>query len=702
MADPPTLNLPGDILGVEATGPSGATVTFSVSASDDNPDPTVSCDHSSGETFPIGDTTVNCTATDTATNETTSDSFTVGVVDTTPPTVTVPSPITIEATGPSGAPVSFSASASDTVSGSLTPSCSPSSGDTFPLGTTSVTCTATDGSGNQGSASFNVTVRDTTAPSVSVPGPISIEATGPGGAEVSFPATGEDLVDGSFAASCSPSSGSTFPIATTTVSCTATDSHGNSSSPKTFSVTVHDTTPPSVSVPAPITAEATGPTGAAVSFSASASDVVSGSLAPSCSPSSGSAFAIGTTTVTCNATDSHGNTGSGSFSVTVQDTTPPVLTEVPADVAVEADGPAGSKATYALPVAVDLVDGPVIAACSPPSGQIFPLGVTTVECTAKDSHGNVDTDEFDITVADTTKPALNVPPGISVSTGGADHIASSDPQVVAFLSAASARDIVDGPVRVTNDAPPQLPLGKTGITFAAKDRAGNIARAQSTLTVVTGSVPPQKIDKTPPRDVTRVKAKAGDRFVDLSWTPPATDFDHVTVTRTPGNTVQKEILVYQGSGRKVRDRRLVDGTEYRYVIVAWDAAGNRSAGVVARATPKAALLQAPSDGAVVDYVPVLRWVPTAGASYYNVQLYRLSKKTFSVSSGVPGVKILSAWPKRSRLGLSKKWKYNGRVQRLLPGRYVWFVWPGFGLRSANRYGGLLGQSQFVYRPKPRR
>src|SRR5205823_3812600 len=144
-------------------------------------------------------------------------------------------------------------------------------------------------------------------------------------------------------------------------------------------------------------------------------------------------------------------------------------------------------------------------------------------------------------------------------------------------------------VPVTNDCPSSLPIGKTVVTFTATDRSGNTATAQSTLTVVSGAVPPQNIDKTPPRDVTHVKAKAGDTSVELSWTTPPTDFDHVTVTRSPGNTVQKEIVVYRGTGRHFTDRRLVDGTEYRYVLVAWDAAGNRSPGVVARATPKAAL-----------------------------------------------------------------------------------------------------------------
>ena len=103
-----------------------------------------------------------------------------------------------------------------------------------------------------------------------------------------------------------------------------------------------------------ITTPATGSSGAVVTFSASASDIVDGSITPSCLPPSGSTLPVGTTTVTCTATDVHGNTGSGSFSVTVQDTTPPVLT-VPANMNVAATGAGGAVVTYTAS-AVDAID----------------------------------------------------------------------------------------------------------------------------------------------------------------------------------------------------------------------------------------------------------------------------------------------------------------------------------------------------------
>lgn len=79
--------------------------------------------------------------------------------DGTPPLLTVPSPITTDATNPSGAVVLYSASATDDVDGTVPVTCAPPSGSTFPIGTTTVTCTATDASGNESNASFAVHVK---------------------------------------------------------------------------------------------------------------------------------------------------------------------------------------------------------------------------------------------------------------------------------------------------------------------------------------------------------------------------------------------------------------------------------------------------------------------------------------------------------------------------------------------------------------
>ncbi len=80
----------------------------------------------------------------------------------------------------------------------------------------------------------------------------------------------------------------------------------------------------------------------------------------------------------------------------VQDTTPPDLT-LPSDITINATSPAGAQVLY-VATAVDLVDGVVPVTCFPPSGTIFPIGSTTVNCSASDSHGNTATGSFNVHV----------------------------------------------------------------------------------------------------------------------------------------------------------------------------------------------------------------------------------------------------------------------------------------------------------------
>src|SRR6266498_5276123 len=475
----PVLSLPSNIT-TEATGPSGAVAIFSASALDIvDGSVAVTCIPASGSTFAIGTATVTCSATDAAGNTGTG-SFTVKVQDTTAPVVTVPANMTLEATGPSGAVAIFSASALDIVDGSVAVTCIPASGSTFAIGTATVTCSATDAAGNTGTGSFTVKVQDTTAPVVTVPANMTLEATGPSGAVAIFSASALDIVDGSVAVTCIPASGSTFAIGTATVTCSATDAAGNTGT-GSFTVKVQDTTAPVVTVPANMTLEATGPSGAVAIFSASALDIVDGSVAVTCIPASGSTFAIGTATVTCSATDAAGNTGTGSFTVKVQDTTAPVVT-VPANMTLEATGPSGAVAIFSAS-ALDIVDGSVAVTCIPASGSTFAIGTATVTCSATDAAGNTGTGSFTVKVQDTTAPVVTVPANMTLEATG--------PSGAVAIFSASALDIVDGSVAVTciPASGSTFAIGTATVTCSATDAAGNTGTGSFTVKVQDTTAP---------------------------------------------------------------------------------------------------------------------------------------------------------------------------------------------------------------------
>ena len=229
-----------------------------------------------------------------------------------PVTITCPAAISVEADQLGAAFVTpGSATASSTVPGAVTIT-GPAAG-IYPLGTTIVAYTATDSAGNSASCATSITVVDTTAPTIVCPAPVTVEATQPFAAFVVVgPATASDIAG---PVTVSPAISTVFPLGTTSVTFTATDASGNSSSCST-SVTVVDTTPPTIACPQNTTVVA-GPGGTAVvTYSASATDIA-GPVTISFSPASGSTFAVGTTTVTATATDASGLQSSCSFTVTV-------------------------------------------------------------------------------------------------------------------------------------------------------------------------------------------------------------------------------------------------------------------------------------------------------------------------------------------------------------------------------------------------
>jgi hypothetical protein len=207
-----------------------------------------------------------------------------------------------------------------------------------------------------------------------------------------------------------------------------------------------------------------------------------------------------------------------------------------------------------------------------------------------------------------------------------------------------------------------------------------------------------KFDTKPPR-LARVAAVLGSRGVALRWTA-SKDSVSFEVVRRPGLRGRRPSTLYHGPKRSFVDHRVQSGVKYHYTVTAYDEAGNAAVKALLAqpkesgdqkapakaggksATQQPALLQ-PSEGAHVSFPPQLTWRAVSGATYYNVQLYR------------NGHKVMSAWPRGESLVLQKHWTYRGQRYVLSPGRYRWYVWPGFGSRSSNRYGKLIGTRSFL-------
>lgn len=309
----------------------------------------------------------------------------------------------------------------------------------------------------------------------------------------------------------------------------------NSLSP--FALVASSNHPPVANAGSNQTLEATSPAGAAVTLSGSATDQDNDQVTLAWSENGVAlgtgaqitvTFSVGVHTVTLTANDGHGGTGTATVLITVQDTTPPTLT-LPANQVLEATSPAGSVASFTA-TASDIVDGVRPVLCAPASGSIFPLGVTTVNCTASDFHGNTASGQFTITVRDTTPPLVVPPANITVSATEASGVRGAAwPALAAFLAGASATDVADpAPVQL----PPQaagvsstsntlFPYGTTTVTFRFRDASGNVGTAKATVTVILGSV--------------KISAKLAAQGVN----PDGTTFVDVTIGNTGTGNARK-------------------------------------------------------------------------------------------------------------------------------------------------------------------
>ena len=400
----PKITCPANISVNTDVGVCGAKVSFSDAAATDNCFATVTqtTAYTSGQTFPVGTTTIGYSAKDPS-NNMAACSFNVVVTDNEAPKITCPANISVNTDlGVCGAKVSFSdATATDNCSATVTQTTAYTSGQTFPVGTTTISYSAKDPSNNMAACSFNVVVTDNEAPKITCPANISVNTDlGVCGAKVTFSAaTATDNCSATVTQTSAFTSGQTFPVGSTTITYSAKDPSNNTVS-CSFNVVVKDNEAPKTTCPANISVNTDlGVCGAKVSFaSATATDNCSAIVTQTTSYISGQTFPVGTTTITYSAKDPSNNTVSCSFTVVVKDKEAPKIT-CPSSVTKSSDvGICGAKYSFSTPTATDNCSATVTQTSGLASGSTFPVGINTITFTATDPSGNTTSCSFTVTV----------------------------------------------------------------------------------------------------------------------------------------------------------------------------------------------------------------------------------------------------------------------------------------------------------------
>jgi hypothetical protein len=483
----PILVCPANITVSAGVGSCAATVNFITPVGTDNCTGATTvrtAGQASGSTFSVGTTLETYVSTD-LTGNSTSCSFTIVVSDNVAPALTCDANVSVVANiGACGAnavsvtgPSVFDNCGSTSVTNDYNNTADAN--DAYPLGTTVVVWTATDGNGNTSTCSQTVTVTDAEAPVITCPTAVSMSAdAGLCNAVVSgFVATATDNCAGlafsnDFNANGADASGS-FAIGNTSVTFTVTDAGGNSAS-CTSTVQVDDTEMPTAVCPANITVNNdSNVCGATILFPAPVCwDNCSG-ISTLCTMglASGATFPVGTTTEVFLVTDAAGNTTSCTFTATVLDMENPVVV-CPSNMTAFTDpGTATSAVSFSYPVATDnCASVSVVQTSGATSGAYYGVGTTAQTYTATDGSGNTATCMFTILVIDNEAPQLTCPSNLVVNP-----IGSSCDAVVNF-AAPIGTDNCPGATTVQSAgllSGATFQLGTTTQVYVCTDSSGN-------------------------------------------------------------------------------------------------------------------------------------------------------------------------------------------------------------------------------------
>jgi hypothetical protein len=444
------------------------------------------------------------------------------------------------------------------------------------------------------------------------------------------------------------------------------------SAPTSWSWTV-DFTPPSI--PPDKTVEATSPVGTPVTFQAV--DNLDPAPLLSCAPASGSAFAVGTTDVTCTATDKALNASAeGVFMVTVVDTTPPVLAPHE-DVLAAQESAAGASVTYDPPAVTDNGDAAPVVSCVPASGGTFPIGPTPVTCSAADAFGNTSSAQFDVIVQQGSIPSA---PVVESDVGTLTRRTTAN-FTFSVPQGLTAECRLDSSEEAGSFGPCQT-AGSQAYTGLADGNYLFALRVTNSIGNVDETTRAWTVDTVPPMAVLGLKTQFGNGWIKLLWNKATdADYSHVTIWRKRVGATSWKRLGTRSARSTFLDQPVPNDVRFEYSLRSFDLAGNRSS--ASKVMGRASRILSPRYGAALSSPPLIDWTPVRNATYFNMQLWR------------DGRKILSVWPAESSYRLRATWTFGGKQYALRQARYRVYVWPGFGAKSAVDYGGLLGWTAFT-------
>ncbi len=553
--NPPTLSAcPKDITANAEPGKSGANITWipPTAKAFCNGAITLVPTQQPNTLFPIGTTPVTYTATDNNGNSLTC-SFTVKVIDNQPPVINCPPTKQLSATAAAGTCSQIVPLPTFTDNSGKIPTIVSSNGvnpnNVYPAGKTVINFTVSDEAGNTASCSFDIIVKITDKPTLTAVTDITL-STDPNDCKGTLPATAKpsatDACGNNTVTVTQNPNLTTFPIGTTTVTFTATDTYGNTST-TSFKVTVKDNNPPTMTnCPADITAKAeAGKKGAIITWTPpTAKAFCNGTVNVVSTNQPNTFYNIGNTVVTYTATDQSGNTLTCSFNINVSDGEPPVINCPPTkQVNLNAD-PVLCGQAFALPTFSDNsgIAPTIISSTGIPVGNLYPVGKTTVSFTIADNGGNTASCTFDVIVKDLIKPTFANVKDITVNTDPTSCTAKLSPADLPQATDGCGNTTIDIKSNIDTD---KLPQGVSTVILVATDPDGNKENATFKVTVVD-NVPPV-LAACPNKII--LPTDPGKDFATANWIAPiASDNCAVTVksSNKPGDTftIGTKIVTY--------------------------------------------------------------------------------------------------------------------------------------------------------------